>query len=172
MSTACKVVTKPLLDLHSDDAHWYERPELLAAIADAEAAAGPSVCCVEVVHCQYISRNECILFYGYWQANAARGAKTTLVVEQVSHHPPITSTSYRIENPEKGVILIGHPEDEFWWRVSLVIFTCVMHVWGKASSSGRLNTGAKFISPQVAPIRSNADPTFSSRVLEDATYNV
>ncbi|KAG1720672.1 hypothetical protein EDB19DRAFT_1775865, partial [Suillus lakei] len=30
------------------------------------------------------------LFYGYWPPNAARGAKTTLVVEQVSHHPPIT----------------------------------------------------------------------------------
>ncbi|KAG1722984.1 hypothetical protein EDB19DRAFT_1765314, partial [Suillus lakei] len=37
-----------------------------------------------------------LLGYGYWPANAARGSKTTLVVEQVSHHPPITA--YRVEN--------------------------------------------------------------------------
>ncbi|KAG1744417.1 hypothetical protein EDB19DRAFT_1906646 [Suillus lakei] len=68
---------------------------------------------------QYTSRSESMgsekkplnpvlgeLFYGYWPANAARGGKTTLVVEQVSHHPPITA--YRIENLEKDVTLTGH----------------------------------------------------------------
>ncbi|KAG1839332.1 hypothetical protein DFJ58DRAFT_733407 [Suillus subalutaceus] len=41
------------------------------------------------------------LFYVFWPANVvARGGKTTLVVEYVSHHPPITA--YRIENLEKG----------------------------------------------------------------------
>lgn len=46
------------------------------------------------------------LFYGYWPANETRGGKTTLVVEQVSHHPPITA--YHIENAAKGVKLTGH----------------------------------------------------------------
>ncbi|KAI6158617.1 hypothetical protein EDD17DRAFT_988579 [Pisolithus thermaeus] len=68
---------------------------------------------------QYTSRNESMgsekkplnpvlgeLFYGYWPATAERGGKTTLVVEQVSHHPPITA--YRIANEEKGVVLTGH----------------------------------------------------------------
>ncbi|KAG1720667.1 hypothetical protein EDB19DRAFT_1835849 [Suillus lakei] len=44
--------------------------------------------------------------YGYWLANAARGGKTTLVVEHASRHPPITAC--RIENLENGVILTRH----------------------------------------------------------------
>ncbi len=45
------------------------------------------------------------LFYGYWPNTNARGL-TTLVVEQVSHHPPITA--YYIANPSRGVTLEGH----------------------------------------------------------------
>ncbi|KAG1744441.1 hypothetical protein EDB19DRAFT_1849545 [Suillus lakei] len=104
-------------------AYWCERPELFAAIADGktEQARALSVLkwFISTLKGQYTSRNESMgsekkplnpvlgeLFYGYWPANAARGGKTTLVVEQVSHHPPITA--YRIENLEKGVILTGH----------------------------------------------------------------
>ncbi|KAG1744426.1 hypothetical protein EDB19DRAFT_1620148, partial [Suillus lakei] len=46
------------------------------------------------------------LFYGYWPANTACGGKTTLVVEQVLYHLPITA--YHIENLKKGIILTGH----------------------------------------------------------------
>lgn len=46
------------------------------------------------------------LFYGYWPETKERGGKTTLVVEQVSHHPPITA--YHIVNDAKGIVLNGH----------------------------------------------------------------
>ena len=45
------------------------------------------------------------LFYGYWPDKAGRG-KTNLIVEQVSHHPPITA--YYIENKTRGLRLQGH----------------------------------------------------------------
>ena len=47
-------------------------------------------------------------FYGIWPApdsNPSRGA-TSLLVEQVSHHPPITA--YVINNPSKSLRLTGH----------------------------------------------------------------
>lgn len=47
-------------------------------------------------------------FYGVWPApasNPSRGA-TSLLVEQVSHHPPITA--YIIDNPSKALRLTGH----------------------------------------------------------------
>jgi len=47
-------------------------------------------------------------FYGIWPApasNPSRGA-TSLLVEQVSHHPPITA--YIIHNPSKSLRLAGH----------------------------------------------------------------
>ena len=45
------------------------------------------------------------LFYGQWPDVDGRG-QTNLVVEQVSHHPPITA--YYICNPTKGLALQGH----------------------------------------------------------------
>ena len=45
------------------------------------------------------------LFYGTWPDRNGRG-QTNLVVEQVSHHPPITA--YYIENPSKNIFLQGH----------------------------------------------------------------
>jgi hypothetical protein len=45
------------------------------------------------------------LFYGKWPDLNGRG-QTDLLVEQVSHHPPITA--YAIENKSKGVKLVGH----------------------------------------------------------------
>ena len=47
----------------------------------------------------------CRLFYGFWPDQDGRG-QTNLVVEQVSHHPPITA--YFICNPSKGLALQGH----------------------------------------------------------------
>lgn len=44
-------------------------------------------------------------FYGIWPDKNNRGV-TELLVEQVSHHPPITA--YVIENKSKGLCLIGH----------------------------------------------------------------
>ncbi|KAG1885896.1 uncharacterized protein F5891DRAFT_1085283 [Suillus fuscotomentosus] len=118
-------------------AYWCERPELFAAIADGKTEQARALAVlkwfISTLKGQYTSRNESMgsekkplnpvlgeLFYGYWPANAARGGKTTLVVEQVSHHPPITA--YRIENLEKGVILTGHrcPKDEFYIIVKQV----------------------------------------------------
>lgn len=45
------------------------------------------------------------VFYGVWPDAGGRG-QTNLVVEQVSHHPPITA--YYIENKSAGVRLQGH----------------------------------------------------------------
>ena len=45
------------------------------------------------------------VFYGTWPNVNNRGT-TTLLVEQVSHHPPITA--YVIENKQKGLRLVGH----------------------------------------------------------------
>jgi len=45
------------------------------------------------------------VFYGRWPDKDGRG-RTDLIVEQVSHHPPITA--FHIENKTKGVSLQGH----------------------------------------------------------------
>jgi hypothetical protein len=45
------------------------------------------------------------LFYGQWPDTNNRG-RTDLLVEQVSHHPPITA--YVIENKMKRLRLVGH----------------------------------------------------------------
>ncbi|KIN96639.1 hypothetical protein M404DRAFT_162675 [Pisolithus tinctorius Marx 270] len=112
-------------------AYWCERPELFAKIADGmseeERALAVLKWFISTLKGQYTSRNESMgsekkplnpvlgdftyiaqfrLFYGYWPDTAGRGGKTTLVVEQVSHHPPITA--YRIANEAKGVVLTGH----------------------------------------------------------------
>ncbi|KAF9238320.1 hypothetical protein BU15DRAFT_88391 [Melanogaster broomeanus] len=104
-------------------AYWCERPELFAAIADGkneeERALAVLRWFISTLKGQYTSRNESMgsekkplnpvlgeLFYGYWPETKQRGGKTTLVVEQVSHHPPITA--YRIANTSKGIALTGH----------------------------------------------------------------
>jgi oxysterol-binding protein-related protein 9/10/11 len=51
------------------------------------------------------SPSPCRLFYGHWPDKNGRGL-TTLVVEQVSHHPPITA--YYIANKSRGITLQGH----------------------------------------------------------------
>lgn len=44
-------------------------------------------------------------FLGTWPARGTLG-ETTLVAEQVSHHPPVTA--YHLENRQAGVSLVGH----------------------------------------------------------------
>lgn len=123
-------------------AYWCERPELFAAIADGKTEQARAFAVlkwfISTLKGQYTSRNESMgsekkplnpvlgeLFYGYWPANAARGGKTTLVVEQVSHHPPITA--YRIENLEKGVILTGHSAQKTSFSGGSIIVKQVGH---------------------------------------------
>ncbi|ETW79747.1 hypothetical protein HETIRDRAFT_410434 [Heterobasidion irregulare TC 32-1] len=103
-------------------AYWCERPELFAAIADANTPEERSLAVlkwfISTLKGQYTSRNESMgsekkplnpvlgeLFYGYWPDKNGRG-ETNLTVEQVSHHPPITA--YFISNPSKGLELQGH----------------------------------------------------------------
>jgi len=103
-------------------AYWCERPALFAAIADAKDNEARALAVLRwfigTLKDQYTSRNESMgsekkplnpvlgeLFYGYWPDTNGRG-RTNLLVEQVSHHPPITA--YTIENKSKGLKLVGH----------------------------------------------------------------
>ncbi|KAJ6526590.1 hypothetical protein DFH09DRAFT_1187541 [Mycena vulgaris] len=103
-------------------AYWCERPELFADIANGktpeERALSVLKWFISTLKGQYTSRNESMgsekkplnpalgeLFYGTWPDKNGRG-KTNLLVEQVSHHPPITA--YVIENQSKGLKLVGH----------------------------------------------------------------
>ncbi|THV02659.1 Oxysterol-binding protein [Dendrothele bispora CBS 962.96] len=103
-------------------AYWCERPELFSAIADQKTDEDRVLAVlkwfISTLKGQYTSRNESMgsekkplnpvlgeLFYGVWPDRNGRG-ETKLLVEQVSHHPPITA--YVIENESKGVKLVGH----------------------------------------------------------------
>ncbi|KAJ3778862.1 hypothetical protein FB446DRAFT_712369 [Lentinula raphanica] len=103
-------------------AYWCEHPELFSAIADQGTEEQRMLAVVKwfisTLKGQYTSRNESMgsekkplnpvlgeLFYGKWPDVNGRG-ETELLVEQVSHHPPITA--YAIENKSKGVKLVGH----------------------------------------------------------------
>ncbi|TFK37631.1 hypothetical protein BDQ12DRAFT_149207 [Crucibulum laeve] len=103
-------------------AYWCERPDLFAAIADTKAGEDRSLAVlkwfISTLKDQYTTRNEQMgsekkplnpvlgeLFYGVWPDKSGRGS-TSLLVEQVSHHPPITA--YVIENKTKGLRLVGH----------------------------------------------------------------
>jgi len=103
-------------------AYWCERPELFAAIAQGttpeDRARRVLKWFISTLKGQYTSRNETMgsekkplnpvlgeLFYGHWPDRNGRGL-TTLIVEQVSHHPPITA--YCIGNASRGIMLQGH----------------------------------------------------------------
>ncbi|KAK2460375.1 hypothetical protein APHAL10511_007540 [Amanita phalloides] len=103
-------------------AYWCEYPELFSDIAAAmpgeERALVVLRWFISTLKGQYTSRNESMgsekkpfnpvlgeLFYGHWPDKNGRG-RTDLLVEQVSHHPPITA--YVIENKSKGLRLTGH----------------------------------------------------------------
>ncbi|KAG6891440.1 hypothetical protein C0992_006699 [Termitomyces sp. T32_za158] len=120
-------------------AYWCEHPDVFAAIADAPDDEARALAVLKwfigTLKDQYTSRNESMgsekkplnpvlgeLFYGTWPAPAANPGQgeTTLLVEQVSHHPPITA--YVIENKTKGLRLTGHNAQKTsfsgeWFRV-------------------------------------------------------
>jgi len=64
------------------------------------------------------------LFYGHWPDQGGRG-RTTLVVEQVSHHPPITA--YVIENKSKGLTLTGHNAQKTSFSSGAIIVKQIGH---------------------------------------------
>ncbi|CAL1697933.1 unnamed protein product [Somion occarium] len=119
--TAPPFILSPI-SLTEFPAYWCERPELFSAIADTNTDEERSIAVlkwfISTLKGQYTSRNEKLgsekkplnpvlgeLFFGYWPDINGRG-QTNLVVEQVSHHPPITA--YHICNPTKGLELQGH----------------------------------------------------------------
>ena len=64
--------------------------------------------CCGLLHCcglLNLGRLPHRLFYGHWPDKNGRGL-TTLIVEQVSHHPPITA--YYISNASRKIALQGH----------------------------------------------------------------
>jgi len=102
-------------------AYWGERPELFADIStgknEMERAEKVLRWFLGTLKGSYTTRNEKLgsekkplnpvlgeQFFGVWPAATGRG-ETTLSVEQVSHHPPITA--YYLENKEAGVALQG-----------------------------------------------------------------
>jgi len=122
-------------------AYWSERPELFAAIADgkteAERAKAVLKWFISTLKGQYTSRNETMgsekkplnpvlgeLFYGSWPDKNGRG-KQTIVVEQVSHHPPITA--YYLSNEAKGLSLQGHNAQKTSFSSGAIIVRQVGH---------------------------------------------
>lgn len=87
--------------------------------------------------CQYTTRNEKMgsekkplnpilgeVFYGSWPDKDDRGL-TSLVVEQVSHHPPITA--YYINNDKAGVSLEGHSGQKTSFSAPSIVVKQVGH---------------------------------------------
>jgi hypothetical protein len=64
------------------------------------------------------------LFYGYWPDKNGRG-QSDLVVEQVSHHPPITA--YHISNTSHKVSLTGHNGQKTSFSAGSIIVKQVGH---------------------------------------------
>ncbi|WRT65257.1 uncharacterized protein IL334_002200 [Kwoniella shivajii] len=103
-------------------AYWCEHPAHFAQISEGkdekERMERVLRWFISTLSAQYTTRNEKMgsekkplnpvlgeLFYGVWPDVDGRG-ETRLIVEQVSHHPPITA--YYIENKKAGVRLQGH----------------------------------------------------------------
>lgn len=103
-------------------AYWCEHPQLFASISQGKDAKDRMERVLKwfiaTLKGQYTTRNEKMgsekkplnpvlgeLFYGVWPDVNGRG-ETRLIVEQVSHHPPVTA--YYIENKKAGVSLQGH----------------------------------------------------------------
>ncbi|ORX36095.1 hypothetical protein BD324DRAFT_630144 [Kockovaella imperatae] len=103
-------------------AYWCEHPELFARISEGSSPQDRMERVlrwfIATLKGQYTTRNEKMgsekkplnpvlgeLFFGVWPDKNGRG-ETRLMVEQVSHHPPITA--YHIENQKAGVSLQGH----------------------------------------------------------------
>ncbi|KZV71738.1 Oxysterol-binding protein [Peniophora sp. CONT] len=138
--TAPPFILSPI-SLTEFPAYWCERPELFSAIADAPGPEERSLAVLRWFICtlkdQYTSRNESMgsekkplnpvlgeLFYGYWPDKDGRG-QTDLVVEQVSHHPPITA--YHITNKTKGLTLTGHSAQKTSFSAGSIIVKQIGH---------------------------------------------
>ncbi|KAF4611846.1 hypothetical protein D9613_003776 [Agrocybe pediades] len=122
-------------------AYWCERPEYFAAIADAKPGQDRALAVlrwfISTLKDQYTSRNETMgsekkplnpvlgeVFYGSWPDRNGRGL-TELLVEQVSHHPPITA--YVIENKKKGLKLVGHNAQKTSFSSGAIIVKQIGH---------------------------------------------
>ncbi|KIM89944.1 hypothetical protein PILCRDRAFT_95024 [Piloderma croceum F 1598] len=118
-------------------AYWCEYPDLFAAIADGKTEEHRALAVlrwfISTLKGQYTSRNESMgsekkplnpvlgeLFYGTWPST-----NTTLLVEQVSHHPPITA--YRIANQAKGLVLTGHNAQKTSFSAGSIIVKQIGH---------------------------------------------
>ncbi|BCR93580.1 OSBP family protein [Aspergillus luchuensis] len=103
-------------------AYWAEHPGLFVAAAKEADPEKRALAVLKwflsTLHQQYCSRSEKLgsekkplnpflgeLFLGKWDADADVG-ETTLISEQVSHHPP--ATAYAIRNEKHGVELQGY----------------------------------------------------------------
>jgi len=119
--TAPPFILSPI-SLTEFPAYWGEHPHLFAAIVDGkteeERALRVLKWFISTLKGQYTTRNDTMgsekkplnpvlgeTFLGHWPDINGRG-RQTLVVEQVSHHPPITA--YYLENASKGISLQGH----------------------------------------------------------------
>ncbi|PWN38645.1 Oxysterol-binding protein [Ceraceosorus guamensis] len=119
--TAPSFILSPV-SLTEYPSYWGEHPELFAACAqgrdDVERMTNVLRWFIGTLKGQYTSRNTSMgsekkplnpilgeLFIGSWPEQKGEG-ETTLVAEQVSHHPPITA--YHISNEKAGVSLEGH----------------------------------------------------------------
>ena len=118
--TAPSFILSPV-SLTEYPSYWGEHP---ASFVDVQNGATPEERMIAVLRWfigtlkgQYTSRNTSMgsekkplnpvlgeLFYGNWPAQGELG-ETTLVSEQVSHHPPITA--YFLENAKAGVSVEG-----------------------------------------------------------------
>jgi len=118
-------------------AYWCEYPDLFASIADGKTEEDRANAVlrwfISTLKGQYTSRNESMgsekkplnpvlgeLFYGSWPSTS-----TTLLVEQVSHHPPITA--YRIANEAKGLVLTGHNAQKTSFSAGSIIVKQIGH---------------------------------------------
>lgn len=119
--TAPPFILSPI-SLTEFPAYWCEHPLLFASISqganEQDRMERVLQWFIATLKGQYTARNEKMgsekkplnpvlgeMFYGVWPDIAGRG-ETNLIVEQVSHHPPITA--YYIENKKQGVALQGH----------------------------------------------------------------
>lgn len=122
--TAPSFILSPV-SLTEYPSYWGEHPDLFAACAqgndDIERMVNVLRWFIGTLKGQYTSRNTSMgsekkpinpilgeLFLGKWSDGTQKKniGETTLTVEQVSHHPPITA--YHIQNAKAGVTLEGH----------------------------------------------------------------
>jgi len=119
--TAPSFILSPV-SLAEYPSYWGEHPELFAKCKDGaddvEKIQNVLRWFIGTLKGTYTARNTSMgsekkplnpilgeLFLGNWEDKDGQG-ETTLVAEQVSHHPPITA--YHVENKKAGVSLEGH----------------------------------------------------------------